>query len=72
VWLVVVRNRTESLVDVATLPSVPYQCLVLKVGGEGIPPTPKFSCQTGHVILMECVCERVVYPTYTDQTETYI
>lgn len=36
--LPVVRNHIETSVDVATLSSVPYQCLVLKVVGEGDSP----------------------------------
>jgi hypothetical protein len=35
VGLPVVRNHIETLVVVATLSSVLYQCLVLKVVGEG-------------------------------------
>jgi hypothetical protein len=57
VGLLVVRNHIETLVDVATLSSVLYQCLVMKVVGEGDSPIHKLSCQASHVILMECVWE---------------
>lgn len=36
--LLVARNHIETLADAATLSSVLYQCLVLKVVGEGDSP----------------------------------
>jgi hypothetical protein len=50
---VVVRNRIETSVAVATLSAL-YQCLVLKVAERGL-PILKPSRQTSHVVLMECV-----------------
>jgi hypothetical protein len=59
--LPVVRNHIETLVVVATLSSVLYQCLVLKVVGEGDSPNtqtlvPRESRDSNGICVCVCVC----------------